>query len=161
MDYEHAQEFEDDGFLDEENPPAAFSSHHDENTEEIDHSPVKKASILSHLNRKPLPTRLNSAEESSPVGSMDLKGMATILSEDREKIMNEFVQFHRSFIRESSEATKAETQLLVELSMNMGKRSGDPGAFQRYCRELDEQLKEKLNKIVQLRSRLRNHIENE
>jgi hypothetical protein len=166
MDYEQSQDFEeeneqDDLLLDEEHPPDAFASHHAEDMDESQHSPAKKASILSQLNKR-LPSR-PSATEKSPTETMDLKGMATALTQSQEVFMEEIIRLHRNHIRDCTDSGKLESKLLVNLTMKMGKNTSDPAAmslsFENYCRELDEMLKEKMDGIMQIRSKIRSCFE--
>jgi hypothetical protein len=165
MDYEQSQDFEDENdeedlLLDEEHPPPAFTSHHVEEADE-QHSPAKKASILSQLNKR-IPSR-SSASEKSPTETMDLKGMATALTQSQEVFMEEIIRLHRNHIRDCTDSGKLESKLLVNLTMKMGKNTSDPAAmslsFENYCRELDEMLKEKMDGIMQIRSKIRSCFE--
>jgi inactivated superfamily I helicase len=156
MDYEQSQEFEDDGFLDEEHPPETFSSHQDEMIEEVAQSPAKKASILSQLNKRSLP-RTNS--ERSPVGTMDLKGMATALTENQERRMDQLIQYHRRFVNEMAKDKLDHSNLLASMVASMKAQDDQAQVFQDYCREVDEKLKERMAELVEFQSKLGEYLE--
>jgi hypothetical protein len=156
---------DEDLLLDEEFPPEAFPVPQEDFTNEdsISQSPAKsKASILSQLNKRSLPSR-GQVESRGSNETMDLKGMATALTQSQELLMEEVIKLHRNHIRECAETGKLESKLLVNLTMKMGKNTSDPAAmtmsFDSYCRELDESLREKMNSIMELRAKIRDHLQ--
>lgn len=164
-----------DLLIDEEFPPSTFTSDHpmDDDSDPAENlasshpkSSSARSSLLSQVNKRPLLPRLNAdshhSSRANSSESLELKGMATAINPRSDAFMDELIKMHRSHIRESTESGKNESKLLVNLTMKMGKSSGDRSAmimtFDNYVRELDEVVKQKMDSLVELQAKINQHL---
>lgn len=162
---------DDDLLIDEEFP--VTSDHHmdddsdpAENNVSTSYPKSARSSLLSQINKTPLLPRLSADSNPSLANnsneSLDLKGMATAINPRSESFMDDLIKLHRAHIRESTESGKQESKLLVNLTMKMGKNGGDRSAmhmtFDNYVRELSDIVKQKMDNLVELQSKIHEHL---
>ncbi|KAJ3373506.1 Kinesin-like protein kif24 [Kappamyces sp. JEL0680] len=168
---------DDDGLLiDDEFPPEAFQSDHhmDDDSDGLESHPIPhtkltssaRSSLVSQSNKRPLLPRLSADSHSSSLAnsseSLDLRGMATAINPRSDSFMEDLIKLHRSHIKDSTDSGKQESKLLVNLTMKMGKTSGDRSAmhltFDNYVRELDDIIRQKMVGLAELQSKIQEHL---
>lgn len=171
-DYEEDYMKDDDDLLIDEEFPVTSDHHMDddsdpaENNVSTSYPKSARSSLLSQINKTPLLPRLSADSNPSLANnsneSLDLKGMATAINPRSESFMDDLIKLHRAHIRESTESGKQESKLLVNLTMKMGKNGGDRSAmhmtFDNYVRELSDIVKQKMDNLVELQSKIHEHL---
>ncbi|KAJ3299791.1 Kinesin-like protein kif24 [Borealophlyctis nickersoniae] len=123
-----------------------------------------------HITRRPLTRsqqRLTTAvDENSSPSPAEINANAPAQDVTRSAaeaaLMEELVRLHRQHIRESNDLSKAESKLLVNFTMKMGKPGGSSASgaagqvsLDGYMRELDGLMEKKVKAIAELRSRIK------